>query len=425
MKRMIEWTSMYAARSSRMEASAIRELLKLIDRPDLISFAGGIPDPALMPIDALSDAYRTVMSDPGVAANAHQYSVSEGYGPLREWLAAHMASLDVPCGPENIVITSGSQQALDFLGRLLFSPADTALVMAPTYLGAVQAFNAYEVRFDIIDPTAELGPAETYRRNALGHGGRAKLAYVVSDFANPTGQTLTLEARDRLLSFAERLGIVVVEDGAYTALRYDGERIPSLLAMDIRRAGGIEASRVAYCGTLSKTLAPALRIGWICAARPVIEKVVLAKQAADLHNSTINQIVAHSVLTNDYHSHVERIKSRYRWRRDRFVEALSAHMPDFVSWTNPAGGMFVWLTLPTGMSGTALLETCIREANVAYVPGAAFFVDNNNDNTIRLSFSLASDTQINEGIRRLSEVISQAMRRCRPALPANALKRAL
>lgn len=392
----------YARRAERMKASEIRELLKLVDRPGVISFAGGIPDPHLFPAEEAAKAYAAALACS--AATALQYSVSEGYAPLIRWIAAHMTRLGVPATPENIVVTSGSQQGLDFMGRLLVNPNDTALVAAPTYLGALQAFSAYEPRYDTLPVERGDHSPRSYRDEAAAAGGDVKLAYVVPDFANPTGQTMPLEARRGLLKLAEALAIPVLEDSAYHALRFDVAALPSLQALDVARAGSLDASRVVYLGTFSKTVAPGLRIGWICASRRLIRRLVLIKQASDLNVSVINQMAMTHLVERQYDALVAAAIARYRVKRDAMLEALEAHMPGSVRWTRPDGGLFVWMTLPEGMSSEGLLQRAIREVGVAFVPGRAFFHDGGGANTIRLSYSLPEASEIVEGVRRLSSL---------------------
>ncbi|MFE0753999.1 PLP-dependent aminotransferase family protein [Inquilinus sp. NPDC058860] len=394
----------YATRAAKMRASEIRELLKLLDRPGVISFAGGIPDPALFPADTIRAGYDAALAAGGAAL---QYSVSEGYAPLRQWIARHMGAIGVPCAIDNIVITSGSQQGLDYLGKLFLSPGDTALVGWPTYLGALQAFNPYEPRYDRLDPAQGNATPESCRAAAGAAGSRVRLAYLTPDFANPSGETLDLAARERALALADELDIPLIEDSAYQALRYDGEDVPPLLALDAAAKGGIDRSRVIHCGSFSKTLAPGLRIGWICAAREVVQKLVLTKQAADLHTPTINQMVMHHAAEHAYPAQVAKIRATYRDRRDRMLAALQRHMPAGVSWTRPEGGMFIWVTLPEHLDGAGLLARAV-ELGVAFVPGRAFHADGSHGNTLRLSFSLAGAAAIEEGIGRLGRLIAGA-----------------
>ncbi|QUJ76697.1 PLP-dependent aminotransferase family protein [Sulfitobacter albidus] len=401
----MDWQQILATRTQRMSASEIRELLKLLDQPDIISFAGGIPDPDLFPAQAFSDAMSGALSGPK-AGEALQYSVSEGYAPLRDWIVGEMGRLGVPCVRDNILITSGSQQALDYLGKLMLSPGDTALVGWPTYLGALGAFNAYEPRYVRFDPDTNR-PPESYAEGA--EPGRVKFAYLSVDFANPTGRTLDAAARERLLDTAEALDIAVIEDAAYQSLRYDGEALAPVLAREIARRGEIDACRTIYCGSFSKTLAPGLRVGWVCAAREVIDRLVLLKQAGDLHSATLNQMAIAEVAGAEFDAHVEKIRSAYCSRRDAMLAALDAHMPEGVSWTRPEGGMFIWLTLPAHVATVALLERSLETERVAFVPGHAFYADGSGQNTLRLSFSRTDADTIAEGITRLGRLIAAAI----------------
>ncbi|MGU3575690.1 PLP-dependent aminotransferase family protein [Brucellaceae bacterium C25G] len=401
---MLDWETVFASRSKQIRASEIRELLKLLERPDIISFAGGIPDPALFPHAEFQSAYQDIFS--GTEANAAlQYSISEGYKPLRTWLVSELAKIGIPCNEDNVFITSGSQQALDYLGKLFISPSDTALVTVPTYLGALQAFNAYEPHYDILAMGGNRTPA-SYKQAAENAGGQVKFAYLSTDFSNPTGETIDLEGRYKLMADADELNIPVIEDAAYQYLRYNGEALPSILSLDIERHDGdIEKTRTIYCGSFSKTLAPGLRVGYVVASKTVIRKLVLIKQAADLHSSSINQIAIHRVASTGFDKQVEKLRRVYKHRRDKMLEALSQYMPQGVAWTKPEGGMFIWLTLPEGMDGTTLLKASLESEKVAFVPGKAFFADGTGANTLRLSYSCASDDMIDKGIMRLSRLI--------------------
>jgi DNA-binding transcriptional MocR family regulator len=387
-----------------MRASEIRELLKLVDQPGVTSFAGGIPDPALFPVAQAAAAYAAVLGDSASAGSALQYSVSEGYLPLRGWIASHMGSLGVPCGEDNILVTCGSQQALEFLGRLLLSPNDTALVAAPTYLGALQAFSACEPRYDELRLEHGNRTPRSYADAASRAGGEVKLAYVVASFANPTGETLSLSAREGLLDLAAELDIPVVEDAAYAMLRFEGEPVPSITALEVARRGSIEAARTIYCGTFSKVLSPGLRVGWIVAPRALIRRLVLIKQASDLNSATINQMVMHRLAEAAFDAQVERACALYRRRRDVMLAAFSCHMPGEASWTRPLGGLFLWARIP-GIDTAELLRRSLAEAGVAFVPGRAFFHDGRGGDTLRLSYSLPDEAAIESGIAALARLI--------------------
>ena len=402
-----DWTQRFSDRMSRVRASEIRELLKLLDQPDILSFAGGIPDPSLFPTERLQAAYEAVLADPELSAQALQYSVSEGYLPLRRWIAERMTRAGAPCDENNVLLTAGSQQALDLIGKLFLSPGATVMVARPTYLGALQAFNAYEPSYlDLPDGALTNGvDAEALM------AGRAPrpLGYFVPDFANPTGQSLTLAEREALLRLADTLDMTLIEDAAYRDLRFEGEVLPTLLGLDIARSGSIETARTLYCGTFSKTLSPALRMGWVCGPRAVIDKLVLLKQGADLHVSTINQMVTHRAVSEGYEQHLGALRSAYGAKAKTILAALERHMPKGVTWPEPQGGMFIWLRLPEGMDGKTLLEKALAEERVAFVPGEPFFAEVPAANAIRLSYSLPTDAQIEDGVKRLAGLIGREM----------------
>lgn len=401
----MNWEDLFASRSSRMKASEIRELLKLLDQPDIISFAGGIPDPDLFPTQDFRDAFNAVLSDER-QTTALQYSVSEGYAPLRKWIVSQMAGLGIDCDIENIFITSGSQQALDYIGKLFLSPGDTALVSWPTYMGALGAFNAYEPEYDRLIATGNRS-ADDYRTTAEAKDSRVKFAYMSVDFANPTGETMDLAARQQLLDMADELDIAIIEDAAYQSLRYDGNAIPPILALEVARKGDIDKTRTLYCGSFSKTLSPGLRVGWVCAAKEVIGKLVLLKQASDLHSSTITQMAIHEVASKGFDQQVAKIHAAYQARRDCMLACLEKYMPDGVTWTKPEGGMFVWMTVAPHLDGAELLARSLETQKVAFVPGRAFFADGSNGNTLRLSFSQADEDEIEDGIQRLGKLLTE------------------
>ncbi len=391
----------YARRMDGMKASEIRELLKLVDRADVISFAGGIPDPALFPAEAARAAYARALTRPEAAL---QYAVSEGFAPLREWIAAEMTREGVPAEPDNILITAGSQQGLDYLAKALISPGDTVLCEYPTYLGALQAFSAYEPRYDRLRLSGGNRTPASYLGRAAAGGGEVKALYLVPDFANPTGLTLTLAERETALALGRELGAVVIEDAAYRALRFSGAPLASLQALDVAQCGGLEQSRVVYLGTFSKTVAPGLRVGWICARRELIGKLTLINQASALHVSTINQMAMFEIVAQGLDGLVTQGRAHYRRKRDALIDALERYLPGLER-TTPEGGLFSWLTLPAGADAAALLQRSLAEVGVAFVPGGAFHPDGSGANTLRLSYSLPTTERIEEGIWRLAKAM--------------------
>jgi DNA-binding transcriptional MocR family regulator len=405
----LDWNSHFAPRLRQAKGSAIRELLKLLDDPAIVSFAGGIPDPALFPRAEIAAAAQRILDDPQRASIALQYAPSEGYAPLRRFIAEMMAERGVACTIDNILITAGSQQALDFIGRLFLSPGDTVLVARPTYLGALQAFSAHEPVYGKLPATGDNRTPEPYGVNGSAGAGGAKFAYAIADFQNPTGESLSLAERRDLVSSAAALGLPLVEDAAYDQLRYDGAALPSLLALGVARAGGIDDGAVLYCGTFSKTIAPGLRIGWIAAPRPVIDKLVVIKQASDLHSSTLDQMVLHEVASTIGPNHLAAIRRTYRARRDAMLGALADSFPAACRWTRPEGGMFIWVTLPEQLDAEFLLRRSIAEEKIAFVPGASFHADGTGHNTLRLNFSLNSEAVAVAGIHRLGGVLHRAL----------------
>lgn len=406
----LPWTNRFAQRTANMNASEIREILKIINRPNLISFAGGVPDPTLFPQTEIAEAYQRILTDSATLSQALQYSISEGYLPLREWICQHMGQQGITLDPDNILITNGSQQGLEFVGKLLINPGDTLVVANPSYLGSFQAFSAYEPEYTGL-PMDDEGISMAALEDALKT--RPKFIYLVPDFQNPTGMTLSLARRQQLVDLAAQYEVPILEDCAYEQLRYEGESLPSLLTVDAQMRHnehqGSYDGGVIYAGTFSKTIAPALRVGWIAAPKAVIQKLVLVKQASDLHSSTINQMVVHDVVSHHYAGQIQKLRHAYRERRDAMLSALDRYGSTEMNWTYPMGGMFIWLDLPQHIDATQLLQTSLDEANVAFVPGSPFFADRTSGkNTCRLSFSTPKPDAIHMGIERLSALIERA-----------------
>jgi len=405
------WTSRYAQRTKGLKSSAIRELLKFTQRPEVISFAGGLPAPEVFPAERFQEACQKVLQEkPHLAL---QYGATEGYEPLREMVARHIARYGIKAKSENVLITSGSQQALDLIGKLLINPGDRVLVEAPTYLGALQAFNVYGADYVSV-PSDDDGLRSDLLEDPLRSG--PKFMYVLPNFQNPGGTTLSEGRRHELVLLADKYGIPIVEDDPYGQLRYEGEHLTPLVVLDrenLRRDQGYSIGNVLYLSTFSKTLAPGLRLGWIVAPPDVIAKLVQLKQGADLHSSTFVQMVAYEVARDNFlDEHVKIIRSVYRERRDVMLDALSRYFPPEVTWTKPMGGLFLWVTLPAGADADKLFEAAIRE-NVAFVPGDCFYAPNGHSDEgrrhMRLNFSAAAPDQIREGIRRLSIAVKEQL----------------
>jgi len=410
------WTSRYAQRTKGIKSSAIRELLKFTQRPEVISFAGGLPAPEVFPAERFQGACQKVLQEkPHLAL---QYGATEGYEPLREMVARHIARYGIKAKSENVLITSGSQQALDLIGKLLINPGDRVLVEAPTYLGALQAFNVYGADYVSV-PSDNDGLRSDLLEDPLRSG--PKFMYVLPNFQNPGGTTLSEGRRHELVLLADRYGIPIVEDDPYGQLRYEGEHLTPLVVLDrenLRRDQGYSIGNVLYLSTFSKTLAPGLRLGWIVAPPDVIAKLVQLKQGADLHSSTFVQMVAYEVARDNFlDEHVKLIRSVYRERRDVMLDALSRYFPPEVTWTKPMGGLFLWVTLPQGADADKLLEAAVRE-NVAFVPGDCFYAPNGHSDEgrrhMRLNFSAAAPDQIREGIRRLSIAVKEQLAHLQP-----------
>ncbi len=401
------WTSRYAHRTKNIKSSAIRELLKFTQKPEVISFAGGLPAPDVFPTERFREACSKVLSTQG--HQALQYGATEGYEPLRAMIACDAARYGVKVAPENVLITSGSQQALDLVGKLLINPGDRILVEAPTYLGALQAFNAYGAEYVSV-PSDHGGLRTNQLEEALRLG--PKFMYVLPNFQNPGGTTLAEGRRHELVLLSERYGIPIIEDDPYGQLRYEGEHLTPLFVLDrknVRSDDDYSRGNVIYLSTFSKTLAPGLRLGWIVAPPDVIAKLVQIKQGADLHTSTFTQMVAYEVAQDNFlDEHIKLIRKVYGERRNVMLQALEEYFPPEVSWTRPQGGLFLWVTLPEGMDSHRLLDVAIKE-NVAFVAGDSFYGGNGFANEglrhFRLNFSNAEPEQIREGVRRLSVAI--------------------
>ncbi|QFP78421.1 PLP-dependent aminotransferase family protein [Deinococcus sp. AJ005] len=382
-----------------MNASAIREILKITQQPDVISFAGGLPAPELFPLEEVRRAADTALTKYGPAAL--QYSTTEGHPPLREWIGNRAG---IPAA--NVQIMTGSQQGLDLLGKILISEGDTVLVEAPTYLGALQSFQPYGPRY-VQMPTDD-GGIDVDALEAILKTTPAKLLYAVPNFQNPTGRTLSAERRRRLVELTGQYGVLVIEDDPYGQLRFTGEAAPSLYELGLEYAGDVDSNHVIYCSSFSKTLVPGLRDAWVQAAAPLISKLIQAKQGADLHTPTLNQMIVTELLDEVLPRQIEMVRKAYGERAALMLGHIENEFPGSVEYTRPEGGMFLWITLPGQIDSTKMLVRALTR-NVAYVPGSPFFALGGGENTLRLSYSNATPEQIERGIKALGETIREAL----------------
>lgn len=403
------WECRYALRMKNMTSSAIRELLKITGQPGVISFGGGYPAPEVFPVDEFAEACSRVLKDPQKAQQALQYGPSEGYYPLREMIARHTNRYGINITPEHVLITSGSQQALDLIGKVFINPGDHILVESPTYLGALQAWAAYNAEY-ITVPSDDEGIRIDMLEEALRRG--PKFMYLLPNFQNPTGVTIPENRRRAIVELAEQYGVPIVEDDPYGQLRYEGEHIPPVSVIDdiVRREqNNPNTGNAIYMSTFSKTLAPGLRLAWVLAPVSVINRMVQAKQGMDLHTSTFNQFVAYEVASGGFlDKHTQLIRKIYGERRNAMIESLEEHMPEGVKWTHPNGGLFLWITLPEGVSATDMFKKAVAQ-KVAFVPGAPFHATGGGENTMRLNFSAEKPEVINEGIARLGRVLREEL----------------
>jgi len=401
---VLDWTPFLAERTASMRSSAIRELLKLTQEPDIISFAGGLPASDFFPLREIEEACRHIIRTEG--AKALQYSATEGHPPLKEYLATTMHKYGVPAVPGNVLLTNGSQQALDLVGKLFINPGDFVLTGRPTYLGAIQAWNAYQARFHTVnldDDGMVVDEIEyAYEKTTADSGRPPRLIYVLPNFHNPAGTTLPLERRERLAEIATKLELTVIEDDPYGELRYEGTDIPPICTFI--------PERTIYLGTFSKTLTPGLRLGWIVCPEVLMERFVQAKQGCDLHTGTLAQYIASDICERGLlKPHVRRLREVYKERRDTMLDALAELWPEGSSWTHPQGGLFLWARVPESIDTEEFFKQAVAD-RVAYVPGVHFYPNQDGGhNAMRLNFSYPSPDLIVEGIRRMGIALKKAL----------------
>ncbi len=399
----IDWEALYSERAKGMRASEIRELLKVAKQEGVISLAGGFPDPTLFPAEQIREVSDYVLKTYG--KEALQYGVTEGLKQLREVLVERMRKEGSDVSLDNLIVTTASQQGLDLVAKVFVNPGDTVIVESPSYLGALQAFNAFQAKFvdvrinkDGIDTSLLEETIKKLRKDGI----KPKFIYVVPNFHNPTGVTLSLERRKEIVEISERYQVPIIEDDPYGEVRFEGERLPSLITMDI--------SHVIALRTFSKILSPGLRLGWIVGDPQAIRKIVIAKQAADLCSPSITQFIVYEFLKRGYlEPYLETVRREYKKKRDAMLQAMEKYFPSEVKWTKPGGGLFVWATCPKYIDTQELFYEAIEE-KVAFVIGAAFYPHRNIHNCMRLNFSLPSIEQIEEGIKRLGKILKKKIK---------------
>ncbi|OGB22190.1 MAG: 2-aminoadipate aminotransferase [Burkholderiales bacterium RIFCSPLOWO2_02_FULL_57_36] len=386
----VQWH--FSERAQQLKSSAIREILKVTMRPEIISFAGGLPSPATFPVERMRAAYDAVLSRQGKVAL--QYGPTDGYAPLREWIADSLSIDGAKIVPEQVLMVSGSQQGLDLLAKILIDEGSKVLVETPSYLGALQAFSLYRPEFVSL-PTDDAGLLPD-AVSAVGQG--ARLLYALPNFQNPTGRTLSIVRRASLVDTCAKMGLPLIEDDPYGALSYSGDPLPKMLTMN---PGG-----VIYMGSFSKVLTPGIRLGYVVAPLPLIRKLEQVKQAADLHTAQLTQMVVHEVIKDGFLTqHIPTIRSLYADQCRAMLAALTEFFPASVVWTKPDGGMFIWITLPKHIDSTQLLDEAIGQ-HVAFVPGAPFYANAPEHNTLRLSFVTVPPEKIREGVAKLGKLIA-------------------
>jgi len=394
-----KWVDLYANRTSSMKASEIRDLFVVASRPDIISFAGGMPETRSFPMEKVVNATKRAMDSDGSAAL--QYGSSGGHTELKEVIVQLMAEDNINVHIEDIIVTDGGQQALDLLGKIFINPGDKILVEAPSYVGAIQVFNSYQADMATIPldkDGLQVDRLEKELKNLKKSGERVKFLYVVPDFHNPAGVTLSKERREKLLNLSREYNLLVLEDNPYSRLRFEGKYIEPLRA---------HTSSIIYLSTFSKIFSPGVRLGWINAPRPILEKLDLAKQAANLCSSSFSQKVVGEYFQGGFwKQHVEHLVEIYRKRRDAMTAAMEEFFPEEATWSVPHGGLFLWAQLPEYLDTTEMLAEAISE-KVAYVPGRAFFPDRSGKHCMRLNFSYPTEEEIYEGIKRLAKVIKE------------------
>ena len=403
----MNWDSLFANRTQQMKRSTVREILKLTARAEVISFAGGLPAPELFPVERIQQATDTILAERG--QEVLQYSTTEGMPELRDLIAKRLSSGKFQISRDNIIITSGSQQGVDMLARIFLNEGDRVVVENPTYVGMMTSWRPFDLDFSAV-PTDNDGMIVDELEPLLKQN--PKLIYAIPTFQNPQGTTLTKARREKLARLIAQYGVPFIEDDPYGELRFSGEPVPTVLQIEAEQRGATTLDgNVIYCGTFSKVLTPGLRIGWVAAAYPVIDKLVQVKQATDLHTSTFNQFVSYEVARDEefLNAHIEVLRDVYRQRRDLMLQTMDEHFPQEVTWTRPDGGLFLMVTMPAYLNAREVLKQAL-EHDVAFVPCDDFYIGDTGHNMFRLNYSNARPERIVEGIKRLGNVLKEAVR---------------
>jgi len=389
----LQWN--FSERAKGMQASFIREILKVTQQPEITSFAGGLPSPATFPVEIMQAAFDKVLSTNGKVAL--QYGPTDGYMPLRQWIADSLSQNGAKISPEQVLMVSGSQQALDLIGKVLIDEGSKVLVETPSYLGALQAFSVYRPEFHSV-PSDEHGLIPS-SLDSIAEG--ARLLYALPNFQNPTGRSLSVERRQQLVETCARLNLPLIEDDPYGALSYTGQPSPKMIAMN--------PEGVIYMGSFSKVLTPGIRLGYVVAPLPMVRRLELAKQAADLHTAQLTQMVVHEVVKDGFlDKHIPTIRELYGNQCKAMLDAMDEHFPKEATWTKPDGGMFIWVELPKHINAMELLDEAIKN-KIAFVPGAPFYANEPATNTLRLSFVTVPPDRIRAGIEVLGKLIKARM----------------
>src|SRR3954468_4829053 len=396
------YAGLFSQRTQVMKSSAMRDLMAITERPEVISLAGGLPDTSTFPAESLASIMTRVAVDS--SARALQYGPTEGLSAIKDCTAQVMAEEGTPTDPEDILVTTGGQQVIDLVCKTLVDPGDVVIAEAPTYPGAVPAFSAYQaevVQIAMDDDGMRVDELEATLDRLAAKGRPPKFVYTIPSFQTPAGVTMSVPRRQRLVEIARERELLVLEDSPYGLLRYEGEPLPPLRSLD----GGVY---VLYLGTFSKILSPGIRLGWVVAPAPVLAKINLGKQAVDLCTSSLTQQLVDAYFAEGrWRNYIQSLCTIYRQRRDAMLDALAEFFPPQAEWTQPGGGLFIWATLPDFIDTSDLLAKAIREESVAFVPGSAAYVDGRGGSSMRLNFSAVGEDEIVEGIRRIGKVIDE------------------